>query len=186
MTALEIAPPGVSAPLGATGSDGGVNFSVFSKDASRIDLLLFGNADATEPSHVIPLDPQAHRTYHYWHTRVPDIGPGQVYGYRAAGPYEPDRGLRFDADKLLLDPYGRAVAVPRAYDRRAAARPGSSVATGMKSVVTDRNRYDWQGDRPLGRPFAETIIYELHVRRLHAPSQLGRRARQARHLRGPD
>jgi glycogen operon protein len=164
VTALEIAPPGASAPLGATGSDGGVNFSVFSKDASRIDLLLFGNADATEPSHVIPLDPQAHRTYHYWHAWVPGIGPGQVYGYRAAGPYEPDRGLRFDADKLLLDPYGRAVAVPRAYDRRAAAKPGSTVATGMKSVVTDRDGYDWEGDRPLGRPFAETIIYELHVR----------------------
>jgi glycogen operon protein len=164
VTALEIAPPGASAPLGATGSDGGVNFSVFSKDASRIDLLLFGNADATEPSHVIPLDPQAHRTYHCWHGWVPGIGPGQVYGCRAAGPCEPDRGLRFDADKLLLDPYRRAVAVPRAYDRRAAARPGSNVATGMKSVVTDRNGYDWEGDRPLGRPFAETIIYELHVR----------------------
>ena len=78
MTALEIAPPGASAPLGATGSDGGVNFSVFSKDASRIDLLLFGNADATEPAHVIPLDPQAHRTY--WHAWVPGVGPGHVYG----------------------------------------------------------------------------------------------------------
>jgi glycogen operon protein len=162
--APEIAPPGASAPLGATVSDGGVNFSVFAKDASRIELLLFGNADATEPSHTIALDPQAHRTYHYWHAFVPGIGPGQIYGYRATGPFAPDRGLRFDGDKLLLDPYGRAVAVPRAYDRAAARRPGSNVATAMKSVVSDRNGYDWDDDRPLGRSFAETIIYELHVR----------------------
>ena len=164
MTTLEIAPPGASAPLGATASDGGVNFSVFSKDAWAIELLLFGNADATEPSHAIRLDPQAHRTYHYWHAFVPGIGPGQIYGYRVAGPFAPDRGLRFDHEKLLLDPYGRAVAVPRAYDRSAASKPGSNVATAMKSVVTDRNGYDWQGDLPLGRSFAETIIYELHVR----------------------
>ena len=164
MTTLEIAPPGASAPLGATASDGGVNFSVFSKDACAIELLLFGNADATEPSRVISLDPQAHRTYHYWHAFVPGIGPGQIYGYRVAGPFAPDRGLRFDHEKLLLDPYGRAVAVPHAYDRSAAGKPGSNVATAMKSVVTDRNGYDWQGDLPLGRSFAETIIYELHVR----------------------
>jgi isoamylase len=162
--APEIAPPGASAPLGATVSDGGVNFSVFAKDATRVELLLFGNADATEPSHTIALDPQAHRTYHYWHALVPGIGPGQIYGYRAIGPFAPDRGLRFDGEKLLLDPYGRAVAVPRAYDRMAARQPGSNVATAMKSVVSDRNGYDWEDDRPLGRSFAETIIYELHVR----------------------
>ena len=164
MIAPEIAPPGASAPLGATAGDGGVNFSVFAKDASRVELLLFGNADATEPSHTIALDPQAHRTYHYWHAFVPGIGPGQIYGYRAIGPFAPDRGLRFDGEKLLIDPYGRAVAVPRAYDRTAARRPGSNVATAMKSVVSDRNGYDWEDDRPLGRSFAETIIYELHVR----------------------
>jgi glycogen operon protein len=164
VTAPEIAPPGASAPLGATVSDGGVNFSVFSKDASRIELLLFGNAEATEPSHTIALDPQAHRTYHYWHAFVPGIGAGQIYGYRAIGPFAPARGLRFDGDKLLLDPYGRAVAVPRAYDRMAARRPGGNVATAMKSVVTDPNGYDWEDDHPLGHSFADTIIYELHVR----------------------
>src|SRR5580765_3400605 len=157
-----VTPP--SAPLGATVSDGGVNFSVFAKDATRVELLLFGNAEATEPSHTIALDPQAHRTYHYWHALVPGIGPGQIYGYRAIGPFAPDRGLRFDGEKLLLDPYGRAVAVPRAYDRAAARQPGSNVASAMKSVVSDRNGYDWEDDHPLGRSFAETIIYELHVR----------------------
>jgi isoamylase len=114
VTALEIAPPapGASAPLEATASDGGVNFSVFSKEASRIELLLFGHADATEPSHVIPLDPQAHRTYHYWHVCMP--GPVRSMATGQRGRMRRDRGLRFDADKLLLDVYGRAVAVPRA------------------------------------------------------------------------
>ena len=74
----------------------------------------------------ITLDPRQNRTYHYWHTFVPGIGPGQLYGYRAAGPMRPRRGLRFDPDKLLFDPYGRAVAVPAGYDRRAAAEPGDN------------------------------------------------------------
>ena len=73
------------------------------------------------------------------------------------------RGLWFDAEKVLLDPYGLVVAVPGTYDRWAAARPGDNVAVAMKSVVADPDRYDWEGDRPLQRPFAETVIYELHV-----------------------
>ena len=101
--------------------------------------------------------------YHYWHVFVPGLRPGQVYAYRAHGPFEPDRGLRFDAEKVLLDPYGLAVAVPETYDRWAAARPGDNVAVAMKSVVADPGRYDWEGDLPLKRPFAETVIYELHV-----------------------
>ena len=94
---------------------------------------------------------------------VPQVRSGQIYGYRAHGPFEPDRGLRFDAQKLLLDPYGRAVAVPRAYDRTAASRPGDNMATAMKSVVTDSSGYDWEGDRPLRHPYASTVIYEMHV-----------------------
>ena len=73
-------------------------------------------------------------------------------------------GLRFDGQKVLLDPYGLAVAVPDAYDRGAASRPGDNAAVAMKSVVADPGRYDWEGDLPLRRPFAETVIYELHVR----------------------
>src|SRR5262249_20615989 len=93
----------------------------------------------------------------------PDVQPGQVYAYRAHGPIAPDRGCRFDAKKVLLDPYGLAVAIPEAYDRRAAARAGDTAATAMKSVAADPARYDWEGDLPLKRPFAETVIYELHV-----------------------
>src|SRR6516164_2357900 len=155
---------GASAPLGATVRPGGVNFSVFSKDAVLLELLLFDDANAIKPERVIPLGADKHRTYHYWHVFVPDLQPGQVYAYRAHGPFAPKRGWRFDADKVLLDPYGLAVAVPERYDRRAAARPGDNAATAMKSVVADPDCYDWEGDLPLKRPFAETVIYELHVK----------------------
>jgi isoamylase len=154
---------GASAPLGATVRPGGVNFSVFSKGAALMELILFDDENATRPARIIPLDADEHRTYHYWHVFVPDLKPGQVYAYRAHGPFVPIRGLRFDADKVLLDPYGLAVAVPETYDRWAAARPGANAATAMKSVVADPEIYDWEGDLPLRRPFAETVIYELHV-----------------------
>jgi len=155
---------GASAPLGATVLPGGVNFSVFSKHATRMDLLLFDDPDGERPARIIPLDPNRHRTYHYWHVFVPDLVPGQVYAYRAHGPFSPEHGRRFDGEKTLLDPYGLAVAVPEAYDRKAARRPGDNAATAMKSVVADPRAYDWEGDRPLRRPFTRTVIYELHVR----------------------
>jgi glycogen operon protein len=161
---MSIASPGMTAPLGATVQPGGVNFSVFSKDATHIELLLFDDETADRPSRIVPLNADKHRTYHYWHAFVPGLQPGQVYAYRARGPFAPDRGDRFDEAKALLDPYGVAVAVPETYDRWAAARPGDSCATAMKSVVADPGRYDWEGDRPLRRPLVETVIYELHVR----------------------
>ena len=129
-----------------------------------MELLLFDRDDAARPARVVALDRARHRTFHYWHIFVPGIGPGQVYGFRAHGPFEPDRGLRFDADKLLLDPYGLAVAVPDAYSRAAAQQPGDNTALAMKSVVADPSAYDWEGDWPLERSAAETVIYELHVR----------------------
>jgi isoamylase len=155
--------PGASAPLGATVLPGGVNFSVFSKHAVLLELLLFDDENATQPARIIPLPADQHRTYHYWHAFVPGLQPGQVYAYRAHGTFDPSRGLWFDAEKVLLDPYGLVVSVPGTYDRWAAARPGDNVAVAMKSVVADPDRYDWEGDRPLQRPFAETVIYELHV-----------------------
>jgi glycogen operon protein len=155
---------GKSSPLGASVTLGGVNFSIYSRSASQIDLLLFDREDAAKPSRVIPLDREYHQAYHYWHAFVPEIGPGQIYGFKAHGPFAPERGLRFDPDKLLLDPYGLAVAVPDGFSRAAAKRPGDNTAVAMKSVVLDPERYDWEGDRPLQRPYSETVIYELHVR----------------------
>jgi isoamylase len=154
---------GKSYPLGATVLGDGVNFSVFSREASRVDLLLFDDPAATHPAQVIELDPRTHRTYHYWHVFIPGIRPGQVYGYRAIGPFDPARGLRFDPSKALLDPYGRAVVVPDGYSRRKASQFGENDAIAMKSVVVDPDLYDWEGDVPLRRPFATTVIYEMDV-----------------------
>ncbi|MEP7364785.1 MAG: glycogen debranching protein GlgX [Acidobacteriota bacterium] len=150
--------------MGATLVTGGANFSLFSRSAAGIELLFFDRVDDVCPSRVIPIDPCANRTYHYWHVSVPGVQVGQIYGFRAYGPFEPNRGFRFDASKLLLDPYGRAVAVPTNYSREAARLEGDNAATAMKSVVTDAQAYDWEGDVPLKRPWSRTIIYEMHVR----------------------
>jgi glycogen operon protein len=155
---------GRSSPIGATVVDGGVNFSVYSRNGSGVELLLLDRDDDHKPARVISLSPETNRTYHYWHTFVPGIGPGQIYGYRVHGPFEPTNGMRFDPAKVLLDPYGRSVAVPRNYSREAAHRPGDNCATAMKSVVIDPSAYDWNGDAPLRHPSSRTIVYEMHVR----------------------
>ena len=141
---------------------GGVNFSVYANKAEAVELLLFDHADAA-PAQVFRLTPAQHRTYHYWHTFVPNLQPGQIYAYRAIGPNAPEQGLRYDPEKVLLDPYGRAVAMPPGYDRAAAGQPGDNATTAMKSVVVDSAAYDWEGDRPLRRSFAATVVYEMHV-----------------------
>ena len=154
---------GQSHPLGATLFPGGVNFSVFSRDCSSVDLLLFDHVDDAKPSMSLTLDPKYNRSYHYWHTFVPGIGPGQIYGYRVSGSCDAGRGISFKPEKLLIDPYGRAVVVPTAYSRRAAIEPGDNSVVAMKSVVVESRGYDWEGDAPLERPFSRTVIYELHV-----------------------
>jgi isoamylase len=155
---------GGSSPLGATPSPDGVNFSVFSRHATGVELLLFDGVDDTKAASVVRLDPSANRTYFYWHVFVPNVRPGQLYGYRVDGPFDPSSGLRFDPTKVLLDPYGRGVMVPSTYDRAAARRPGDNAATALKSVVVDVSAYDWEGDVPLQRPSSQTIVYEMHVR----------------------
>jgi isoamylase len=155
---------GVSAPLGATPSPHGVNFSIFSRHATGVELLLFDRAGDSSPARVIRLDPAINRTYHYFHVFVANLKPGQVYGYRVAGPFDPAAGMRFDPSKVLLDPYGLSVVVPDTYRRAAASATGDNTATAMKSVVVDPSAYDWEGDRPLRHPSARSIVYEVHVR----------------------
>jgi len=169
---------GASSPLGATPGREGVNFRVFSRHATGVELLLFEHVDDAKPSRVIRIDP-ADRTYHYWHAFVPGATAGQLYGYRVEGPSDPASGLCFDPYKILLDPYGRCVAVPVRYDRAAASEPGDNCATAMKSVVSDPSAYDWEGDAPLGRPAARTIVYEMHVRGFtrHPSSGVGEKTR---------
>ncbi|HQY93691.1 glycogen debranching protein GlgX [Caldilinea sp.] len=155
---------GMSFPIGATILPDGVNFSVYSRHATALELLLFDHVDAAAPARIIRFDPQHNRTFSYWHIFVPGIRAGQIYGLRAHGPYEPLLGMRYDPAKVLLDPYGRGVAVPAKYSRKAACMPGDNTLQAMKSVIVDVSRYDWEDDAPLRRPFSDTIIYEMHVR----------------------
>jgi isoamylase len=151
-------------PLGATLDEDGVNFSLFSKNATQVELCLFDRVDDYRPARAITLRPNRNRTFYYWHVFVPGLRAGQIYAYRVEGPYNPKNGHRFVGDKLLLDPYGKAVVVPRHYSRIGARQPGDNTAAAMKNVVADMAAYDWQGDSPLNRPYTNTLIYELHVR----------------------
>jgi isoamylase len=121
-------------------------------------------ADDARPSRVISIDPMSNRTYHFGHVYVPGVKPGQIYGYRVSGVFDPPSGMRFDDRKVLLDPYGLAVVVPQNYSRDAARQKGDNTATALKSVVADPSAYDWEGDTPIHRPSSRTIIYETHVR----------------------
>ena len=163
-TAKGLEGSGQSFPLGVTLLPGGANFSVYSRSASAVELLLFDREDDDRPVRVVNINPATNRTANYWHVFVSDVKPGQTYAYRAHGPFDPANGMRFDSSKALLDPYGRGVVVPRNYRREVASRYGEVAVGAMKSVVVDVQAYHWEGDTPLHRPAAQTIIYEMHVR----------------------
>jgi hypothetical protein len=160
---------GRSSPLGATVLQDGANFSLFSRRASGVELLFFDHEEDTRPARVISIESAANRTYHYWHAFVPGVQAGQLYAYRVQGPYDPSSGLRFDSAKVLLDPYGRGVVVPKNYSRDAARAEGNNAATAMKSVVVDPQTYDWEGDTPLQRSSSRTICRALSS--LHSSSR---------------
>ncbi len=149
--------------LGVTVTPEGVNFCVFSKNATRIDLLLFSDHASDRPSEEITLSPVENRTFYYWHILVKGLKPGQLYGFRVHGPWDPENGMRFNPAKVLLDPYSRAVVVNDVYDRDAACGREDNSGSCMKSVIAPVDGYDWEGDTPLHRPLGETIIYEMHV-----------------------
>ena len=155
---------GSSSPLGATVSQGGVDFSLYSRKATNVELLFFDHEDDATPSRIVDIDPETNRTYHYWHVFVPGIKAGQIYAYRVHGPFDPSLGLRFDDTKVLLDPYSRGVVIPKNYKRNVVIQPGDDTASAMKSVVVDPNTYDWEGDTPIRRSAVRTIVYEMHVR----------------------
>ncbi|MGH2544377.1 MAG: glycogen debranching protein GlgX [Ardenticatenaceae bacterium] len=156
-------PAGHAYPLGASFYEEGVNFSIFTKHATAVELLLFDDYEDPKPARVITLDPKLNRSFYYWHVLVPGVQAGQLYGYRAHGPYAPGEGHRFDGTKVLIDPYAQAVMYGDNYSREAALHPGDNAARAMKSVVVDSRDYDWEGDEPLRHPFADLVIYELHA-----------------------
>ena len=154
--------PGEPFPAGATVGNGGVNFAVFSRQATAVTLVLYATADAREPLQEIGLDPVGNRTFFFWHVFVPDAAPGLWYTWRVDGPLDTARtGLRHDPRRELLDPWARAVDTAL-WDRVAVAHPGST-APGIRAGVIDHGHYDWEGDRPLNHRPEDSIVYELHV-----------------------
>ncbi len=159
--------PGRPFPLGPTWDGSGTNFSLFSENARAVEVCLFDDEDREERVEV------RERTAHNWHVYLPGVGPGQRYGYRVDGPWEPTAGHRFNPAKLLIDPYAKAVEGPIGFGqaRVLAYAPGQedvidaedSAPAIPRSVVID-DSFDWEGDVPPRRPWAETVIYELHVK----------------------
>jgi isoamylase len=146
-------------PFGATPLAGGVNFSVFSRHATRMWLRLYRGATDEKPVIEIELDRREHRTYFCWHVFVAGARPGWLYTWRADGPQNPAEGLRFDATRELLDPWAKLVS--DAFWRRDAARGGA--ATAVRARIPAPDDYDWEGDTPLKRALEDTIVYEVHV-----------------------
>jgi isoamylase len=162
--------PGSPYPLGATWDGVGVNFALFSEHATRVELCLFDSPDAETESLTIPL---TEHTDMVWHGYLPDVRPGQLYGYRVHGPYEPENGHRFNPNKVVLDPYARVVGrAPEWNESLFSFRPGQddstfddrdSAAHAPLAAVVD-SAFTWGDDRPLRTPWHETLIYELHVK----------------------
>jgi glycogen operon protein len=170
--------PGTPLPLGTTLTEDGVQFSVFSRHATTLILQFFNSASGHDLSGEIVLDPEHNKTGDIWHVFVEGISAGQLYSYRADGPYRPREGLRFNKNKLLLDPYTRAVSGnfnwdlsdARSYDSTSPEGDLSfstldSAGGAPKGIVVD-NSFEWGDDRPLKIPMKDTIIYETHIRGL--------------------
>ncbi len=147
-------------PNGATARSGGVNFSVFSRRATRVWLRLYRGATDPTPLVEIEHDPHEHRTYAWWHVFVVGAQPGWYYTWRADGPPDPAAGLSFDAKRELLDPWARLVS-DELWWRIDAARDAGGGA--VRAQIAASDDYDWQGDTPLKRSFTDTIVYEMHV-----------------------
>ena len=164
--------PGKPYPLGATWDAAGVNFALFGENAEKVELCLFDSVDATEESHRITL---TEKTNQVWHAYLPDVRPGQLYGYRVHGPYDPEQGLRFNAHKILLDPYAKTIGRDLTWDdslfgyeighedEDLSKDERDSAAVAPLAMVIDP-AFTWGDDRPPKTPWSETVIYETHVK----------------------
>ena len=156
--------PGDPLPLGATVCDEGVNFSIFSVHADLVELLLFDRHDDPEPAQVINLDARDNRTFKYWHVLVHGAVEGLIYGYRVFGPHAPEHGLRFDPDKVLVDPYAKGIVYGEGWCSDTARERGPNTSMAMKSLVVDPSHYDWEGVVPPKIDPRDRVICELRVR----------------------
>lgn len=164
--------PGSPYPLGATWDGEGVNFAIYSENAAGVDLCLFKSIN--DPVENIKIR-MRERSHHVWHVYVPGLGPGQLYGYRVYGPYDPENGHRFNPHKLLIDPYAKAIAGTIQWhnsmfgyqlehpDKDLSYSEEDSGPYTPKSVVIDPN-FNWEGDKAPKIPYHKSVIYETHVR----------------------
>jgi isoamylase len=164
--------PGRPYPLGATWDGAGVNFALFSEHATKVELCLFETVDATKESLRIPL---REHTDQVWHAYLPDVLPDQFYGYRVGGPYEPARGHRFNANKLVLDPYAKAIGRDLKWDDALFGYQVGDQDTDLSFDERDNaafaplasvvdTAFTWGDDRPPRTPWHKTLIYEVHVK----------------------
>lgn len=154
--------PGHCRSLGARMEGDGVNFAIWGRFAREMELLLFSSADDVAPE-VITLHAPHHRSGYYWHVHVSGLQPGQLYGWRIPSLLLTMPGQRWDAQKVLLDPYARRIVLGDNYDRSEASKPGSNMHCCPKSVVVDMRPYDWEGDEAPRHPLSASIVYEMHV-----------------------
>ena len=164
--------PGQPHPLGATVFPDGVNFAIFCEHGEKVELCLFSNELPAAEEIIIQLQ---ERTDHTWHGFVKGLKPGQCYGFRIHGPYDPAQGHRFNPNKLLMDPYAKAIAgniewhdhlfgYEMGHEQKDLSFSTHNSAPYVpKSVVVD-DGFDWEGDRPPGTPYHKTVIYEMHVK----------------------
>ncbi len=164
--------PGRSYPLGATWDGAGVNFALFSENAAKVELCLFDSIDSPQESARVVLPEYTDQT---WHGYLPDVLPGQLYGFRVYGPYAPERGHRFNPHKVLIDPYARAVVRPVScgdemygyemghIDTDLSFDPRDNAATAPLSAVID-SAFTWGADQSPRTPWHKTVVYEVHVK----------------------
>jgi glycogen operon protein len=166
--------PGRSYPLGATWDGAGVNFALFSEHATKVELCLFDTPEATTESHRISVPEQ---TDQVWHAYLPDVQPDQLYGYRVHGPYEPEKGHRFNPLKIVLDPYAKAIGRTLRWDD---SLFGYKIGDKQEDLSRDERdnaafaplgavidpAFTWGDDRPPRTPWHKTLIYEAHVKGL--------------------
>ena len=166
--------PGSPSSLGATWDGEGTNFAVFSEHATAVDLCLFSHREDAEEAARIRL---RERTDQIWHAYLPDVRPGQLYGFRMHGPYAPEDGHRFNPAKLLLDPYAKAISgtirwsdalsgysMEPPMEERDLVPDRTNSAGGLPKCVVVESAFSWGDDKPPRTPWNRTVIYEAHVK----------------------
>jgi glycogen operon protein len=177
---------GKAVPLGASANGDGINFAVFSRHAKLVTLILFESPAPDSPWVEIPLNKRENRTGDIWHCLVHALGPGACYLYRVDGPYQPEKGLRFNPHKTLIDPYAKALTSlekwdlkkgvgydPMSPERDLSFSTVDDIAHQPRCIIIDDSDFDWQGDAPLNYPLRFSIIYETHVKGLTAHPNAG-------------